>query len=53
MGEFNLNFSNFKLGKKGENFDFSKLKAGITENSKNSAIFKKLDTNNNGVLEKS
>lgn len=52
MGEFNLSLQNFKLGKNGKNFDFSKIQAGITENSKNSTFFKKFDLNNNGVLEK-
>ena len=52
MADFDLNFNSFKLGKKGENFDFSKVKAGVIENEKNKLIFEKFDKNNNGVLEK-
>jgi len=53
MSGFDINFGTFKLGKKGENFDFSKIKSGIVENGKNKVIFEKFDSNNNGVLEKS
>ena len=42
----------FKLGKRGEIFDFAKIKAGVVENEKNKLIFEKFDKNNNGVLEK-
>jgi len=48
----NKTWGQFKLGKRGEIFDFAKIKAGVVENEKNKLIFEKFDKNNNGVLEK-
>ena len=48
----NQNLGQFKLGKRGEVFDFTKIKAGVVENEKNKLIFEKFDKNDNGILEK-
>lgn len=48
----NQNLGLFKLGKRGEVFDSTKIKAGVVENEKNKLIFEKFDKNDNGILEK-
>ena len=48
----NQNLGQFKLGKRGEVFDSTKIKAGVVENEKNKLIFEKFDKNDNGILEK-